>query len=352
MNSNQRNMKIQLLILCVCVLSIMACDNPMTFRTKVNEDGSLDKSITLEEADGWLSNNNIFGISEKSAWAIKKELKETPTEKRDKEKYRIEFTKHFTSSDEMNKELDNSTDSLFHVHSQFEKKFRWFYTYIRYSETIRPINRFKMVSPQDFFNREDSLFIQRLPAEGQPISKADSLYLQMLNEKITGRFANMAIFREVYNNLTEVIVRNSLDKKWLDSLSKKEEAIYKMIEQDQGGFEKIAGKVFETLHIPLPQQKVNEDFQELSQDLKRRTDFMSFARDGKYLNIFEMPWSVVSSNADSIAGNNLYWRPLVNKFVFMDYEMYAESRQMNWWAMAISVVIVGATLVLLWRKPK
>src|SRR5882762_9964961 len=98
----------------------------------------------------------------------------------------------------MNKDLDNTTDSLFHVHSSFEKKYRWFYTYIKYSEKIRPINRFKLVSPKDYFNQEDSAFIQRLPAEGKSISKADSVYLDLLNQKITDHFATKGMYLEYY----------------------------------------------------------------------------------------------------------------------------------------------------------
>src|SRR6185295_12064120 len=143
----------------------MSCENPMSFRTKVNVDGSLEKSITFEKADGGLASNNAFGISEKSGWAIKKDLIHVEKGKANEAKYRIQFIKNFKNDGEMNSELDNNLDTLFHVHSTFEKKYRWFYSYIKYSETIRPINRFKLVSPADYFNREDSTFIQRLPAE-------------------------------------------------------------------------------------------------------------------------------------------------------------------------------------------
>jgi hypothetical protein len=344
-------MKMRLLNVCACAALMMSCENPMTFRTKVNEDGSLDKTIAFEKAEAKVATDNIFGITEKNGWIVRKETVESPTKKESKEKFRIEFSKHFASSGEMNKALDDSNDSLFHVQSQFEKEFRWFYTYIRYSETIRPINRFKMVSPKDFFNQEDSVFIQRLPAEGKPISKADSLYLQVLNEKINDRFVTLALFKETFGIL-ETIVRKNTSTKWLDTLSKNWELVYKLIEKNQGDFKDIAPKIFDTLAIPIAKQKTIDDFNSLSKDLTSRTNFMTFARDGKYLNVFEMPWRVISSNADSVAGKNLYWKPVVNKFAFSPYKMYAECRKMNWWAVAISVGIVGATLVLLWKKPK
>jgi hypothetical protein len=128
--------------------------------------------------------------------------------------------------------------------------------------------------------------------------------------------------------------------------------VYKLIEKDQGEFRDVAARVFDTLSIPVPKKKVIEDFNLLSKDLSARTNFMGFTRDGKYLNVFEMPWEIVSSNADSVSGKNLYWKPIVNKFAYLPYEMHAECRRMNWWAIAISLVIVGVTLLLLWKRPR
>lgn len=79
---------------------------------------------------------------------------------------------------------------------------------------------------------------------------------------------------------------------------------------------------------------------------------MGYCRDGRYQSEIEMPWTVVHSNADSVAGQILYWRPMLNKFVYMDYEMYAESRRMNMWAVAVSGVVVILTGWVILRKKK
>jgi hypothetical protein len=341
--------RLTLAAMSAALLALASCDNPMVLQTKVNEDGSLDKTITFDKANEKLIHENVFGLREGNGWTLKKtRSSDSATTKADEKKYRITFSKHFDSDAQMNQELNNEADTLFHVRSRFEKKFRWLYTYIRYSETIRPINRFKKIAPKDYFNKEDSLFIQRLPSEGKTISRADSLYLQMLNEKIYDRFANMAIFNETYPILEEMIVKNHLDKKWLDTLARKKEFIYKMLTKDQGDFS--PQKVIDTLNIPMPSQNADKEFERLSKDLDSRLDFMSFARDGKYLIEFEMPWSVVHTNADSVAGNKLYWHPLVHKFAYMDYEMVAESRQLNGWSVAISAVIIGLTVVAFRRR--
>ena len=150
-----RNMNSKFIIPSViAVFLLTACDNPMRFETKVHEDGSLEKTIVLEKTDSSGIRNNIFGINHEKGWKV--EVQKLPADN-SKEKstpeFNIRFQKTFASADAINVELDAESDSLFHIHSKFEKKFRWFYTYIRYTETIRPINRFTMVSPEDYFNQ-------------------------------------------------------------------------------------------------------------------------------------------------------------------------------------------------------
>jgi hypothetical protein len=278
----------------------------------------------------------------------KEELKEDQNNK--VKKYRIEFTRRFTTDGEVNKEFNTGSDTVFHSVASFEKKYRWFYTYIRYSETFRPIIRFKLVSEKDYFNAEDSLFIQRLPAEGRSISKADSVYLDMLNQKITERFATMALFKEYFEVMEEVIRKNSLGKNWIDTLRKNKDFIYQQIDKGEGDFK--FETIVDKLKIPLSKEKAAKDFSLLSKDITSRINFMSFAYDGKYLNEFEMPWLVTSSNADSVVANHVFWKPVVHKFLFRDYEMFAESRKINFIEVVISFIIVSLTAFVLWRSSK
>ncbi len=344
-------MKNKIILLSVIVAYMLtACDNPMRFETKVHEDGSLDKTIIFEKTDSSKVENNIFGINQKKGWTVDiQRLPSDNSKENSKPEFRIQFQKSFASADAINGELDVATDSLFHVHAKFEQKFRWFYTYLCYTETIQPINRFTMVSPEDYFNKEDNTFIDRLPPEGKGISKADSLYLQMLNEKISDHFANMGIFKEQYKILEDVIKRSSLEKRWLDTLYKNQEFIYDHIDKMKGEHD-FAAKIADSLKIPLPKPQSSKDFRELSKEFNTRLDFMGFARDGKYVNIIEMPLAVTHSNADSVAGNKLYWRPLVTKFVFKDYTMYAECRRLNLWAVAVSLVVFGVTVFAFKKK--
>src|SRR5690606_40986778 len=70
----------------------------------------------------------------------------------------------------------------------------------------------------------------------------------------------------------------------------------------------------------------------------RRSSDLSEA---EYHHSIEMPWEIVSTNADSVSHNSVYWNPRVVKFLLADYEMYAESRKINYWAFGVTLLCVG-----------
>lgn len=331
----------------IALLALSACENPIAFKTIVHEDGSLDKTIVLEKAKKDNAGQNYFGINEQSGWTVA--VTEADSGK-DDHKYRIAFSKHFKSVNDVNSELDLPVDTAFQIHSTFEKKFRWFYTYIHYTETIRPINRFSLTPVENFFNQEDFAFIDRLPGEGTAISKADSVYLEVLNEKISDRFVKMAMFDEANDIIKTVIAKNNIDKRWLDTLDRNKELIYRMID-DPKSDNNLPGQIADTLGIPINRDQALKDFETLSKKFESRLNFMSYAYDGgKYINEIHLPWEIINTNADSVVQNVAVWKPLATKFALREYTMYAACRQMNLWAVLVSIGIGVLTLWLFIRK--
>lgn len=337
-------------IVLMAAVALAACENPIAQETKVHEDGSLDKAIIFEKTDSSVLEGNIFRVGAASGWKVTV----SPVMEGEKEdKYRVQFEKSFASPEAMNAELDIPSDTLFRVKSTFEKKFRWFYTYIRYSETYRPLNRFKMLPYDEFFNAEDMQFIRRLPAEGAFISKADSVSLQMLNMKVDDYYARAAIANEQVDIFRQLLLLTKTRTTLLDSLESVREVFFEQLERDKGD-ENFVMRMTDSLRIEFADRKRAANIADsLSENLNARLRFMSYVRDGRYQAMMEMPWTVVHTNADSVAGNRLYWRPLQHKFLFTDYELYAESRQLNWLMTIVSAVIISLTLVLwVWRAKK
>jgi hypothetical protein len=254
----------------------------------------------------------------------------------------LTFSKHFQSSAEANQELALPNDTLFRVTSTFEKKFRWFYTYLYYSDTYHAINRLSLPT-EDYFTEEDYAFIDRLPAEGRSISKADSLYLDRLNQKIFDFYGSRALFEMYYSKL-ELLLKQENKTPWLDTLKNHKEKMYTVLMENDGAMNLL--EIEGMSKLPLTANQLSQ----LEAEIETRVDFFSFATNGKYQHTINLPGNIVNTNADSVTGNSLYWRPSTTKFLLKDFTLYGESRRLNLWTVLVSIGVIGAALLLIFYR--
>lgn len=339
--------KLPLLIISLFViLTLASCEFDVVTETTVYPDGSLDKTMAVERTD---SANFVFNVSDWERSVIKKEKKDT-SDKTDSVQYDTftSFHKKFASAEEANADLSVVSDTVLQVTSKFDKKFRWFYTYITYSETYHKLNKMK-VGPEDYLTQEDYAFIDRLPAEGRKISAADELYLNLLHDKIFSKYGEEVIYQELFNLSGIVVTAPS----GLDSLTKHKNDLRAAMEKldDREGVDETNALLIalDSFKIPIDQTKVTE-FQIAQKKFWKKIGFISMVDDGKFVNRVNLPWDVVKTNADSVSGTSLFWAPPTIKFLLKDYTMYGECRKLNWWAVIVSILIVGFTVFLFVRK--
>jgi hypothetical protein len=327
------------------ILTLASCGFDVATETTVYPDGSLDKTIVVEKDSG----NFLFNVSTWEKSIIEKEKNSASVDsaksipKKEVDKF-TSFHKKFNSVEEVNAELSVSNDTVLQVTSQFEKKFRWFYTYITYSETYHKLNTLKLPQ-EDYFTVEDYSFIDRLPAEGQKISKADERYLDLLNDKAFDEYGEKAVYEEVFE-LFFIVVNKGPDT---DSLYKHKKDIDRLLPIIEDLEDQVLLAKLDSFNISIDPLKIPE-FKKAGKDLERKIEFISLANAGKYVNRINLPWPVVKTNADSVSGNSLLWAPPTIKFLLKDYTMYGECRKLNWWAVIVSVLIVGFTGYLFVRK--
>lgn len=336
--------QITLLLAALCVLA--SCEHTQLQETVVHPDGSLDKTLIAEVED---DDYEILALDSARGWTKEVLLLDSTTEKTEDKKYRLTFRKHFASAEEANQDLAIPADTLFRITSSFQKEYRWFYTYIRYSDTYHALNRLALPIT-NYLTPEDSAFMLRLPAEGKPISPADSLYLASLNTRLFDVYGLHALFGEYMDITQKVMAEQQVHQSWLDSLQSYRPHLLSRLEHDNNVDDHEILHLLDSLKFPLNYTLAQQQFDSMGQPLEQRTGFISFANEGKYTNVIHMPWTVTDTNADSIAGRSLYWHPPVIKFLVTDYTMYAEARTLNWWAIVISLVIVGLTGYLFLRK--
>ncbi|MCA6074260.1 hypothetical protein [Fulvivirga sedimenti] len=367
----------RLLIPAIIALFILSgCDHRAELISVVHEDGSIDKSIILTEVDSSHINENYFGISPKTGWAVEvkrvesldddeneeplQDLRDSvQTEK--KTDMQIIFTKSFPSVESMNAELNQPVDTLFQVEAKFEKRFRWFYTYLDYSETYRAADRFRVVKQADFFTKEEYEFIQRLPARGKKVSAADSLYAEALNKKIFDEYSMEGIIEEHFQFMRESIVKYNLGDDAVKKLEDSRPGIVEILTEsdDEQGDDLVPTdddlyllELVDSLVVPLPRPQMDADYIKFNDEFEKRLNFMSWVSDGTFTQRIEMPWELVENNADSVDGNRLTWEPPLMRFLLTDYTMQATSRKMNLWAVIVSGLIVILTLILYVRSGK
>lgn len=331
-------------------LTFSACEeHEVHTGTVINEDGTLERRIKFFHVDSTLIEQNYFGINEASGWTVKFEPQQSdaPSARKNLDKLNTVFTKRFGSAEDSNAALDNTTDTLFHIHSTFKKEFYWFYSYIHYTDTYRAINRFRYTDSKEYLTKKDQEFIDRLPAEGTDISKEDSLFADQLSEKIIDDFAGRAIFDEHIEVIKELIIKYEIGSQWLDSLKTKEEGLYEKMLSDKKN-DDPGLSIIDSLKIPFDPEVIEVDYKKAISDYQARYDFMSKMAACKFSHNIEMPWTIIRTNADTISGNVLGWNPPVIKLLLKDYIMYAEARKMNYWAIIISVatVLFGAVIFL------
>ncbi|MCW5910564.1 MAG: hypothetical protein KIT62_05790 [Cyclobacteriaceae bacterium] len=327
----------------LALTGLAACEHTVSMETSVHPDGQLDKVIILEvDKKTKKIEESFVRFVDRVHLAEWQPLDSTEisTHLKPKEgKKFVGFKNSFASSEEANQHLAMANDTLFRVTSSFDKKFRWFFTYISYSDTYHAINRLSLPA-EDFFTREDFQFINRLPAEGKAIAPADSLYLKMLNEKITDHYGNRALFDAYFNLLVNLVQTELPGTDHLGKLSSNREKFFQLVLNDKDVDDNFLQAFADSLQIPLKLDSFPEYVLAKNQ-LEQTINFISTAYDGKYTHAIHMPWTIVKTNADSVAGNTAYWAPPAIKFLLKDYTLSAEARKTNYWAIGVTVLLLA-----------
>jgi len=324
----------------IILTTLFACEHQVAMETTVHPDGQLDKQITLQvdekDKNPERGFNRYIDSTQFISWSHADSARSFQLKPAEGKK-NITYKKHFGSAAEANQHLAAPNDTLFRVTSSFDKKFRWFFTYITYSDTYHALNRLGFPHT-DFFTNEDFLFINRLPAEGKPITPADSLYLKLLNEKITDHYANRVFFEAYFNVLVDQVERELPGSDWVAKLKSGKEGFYHLVIEDKDLEDDFIQGFADSLKIPLRLDSLPNYLRSKS-ELERKINFVSTAYDGKYAHAIHMPWAIVNTNADSVVGNSAYWSPPAVKFLLNDYTLVAEARKTNYWAIGITVLV-------------
>lgn len=329
---------------------LAACDHRVCNETVVNEDGSIHKIFSFYQGNPKdLESEKMIGLSEGSGWTRKALHVDTAASKK---AYQVQYEKTFPSVGAMNSELGRHTDSTLQITGSFETRFRWFYTYFDFSETYHHVNKMKLPIKK-FVTAEDSAFVERLPAEATRISQADSLHLWLLNEKLFDRYGTEAIVDEYFNIAIGLMRSQDIQSNWEDTLAMRKELLFDALLREQNNnTSAILLGLMDSLGVPMDYAIAQRELYGKSKALESKVGFIAWAIEGSFQHMITMPGQVVHSNADSIIGKRLMFRPPVTKFLFMDHVLSATSRKLNYWAVITTLILLVFTVLLFIRKGK
>lgn len=342
--------------------------------TTVNPDGSLDRVIKVSRNDSGAFDTGSLFLPTDSSWVTKTEWEYIIKNEDDTiKKFVLTAQKHFKNFHELNEDLlpDSLNSGFIQIETSLVKKFRWFYTYLKYTEIYKkyfpfsyyPIKDFiseteieYLFNPDDFtYSPENEIFIKKTDSiELFLLTSHDSIRAREIEKNIETKF-NEWMGKNAYVEFSNILAEGlkqkhpELEKEFIS----KKDSIYELM-----FFEKLINpenyEDFSKDALPAIAEILQTDDATLyhSNQYKfdnyyKKLDNLYDPAEDNFSNTVIMPGILISSNSHIVEGNTCTWEIEFHHFFAEDYKMYSESKIVNQWAITLSLVFVSLLLVFL-----
>jgi len=322
------------LIISMLLMMVVSCDEPETVVTNyVHPDGSVTRKIEMRNIK---NDFKTVKVPFDNTWIIRDSLEinakgDTVWIKR--------AEKLFKNVEEINSayRLDTGANRIATRHAGFSKKFKWFNTEFRFSETIDkqmtsgyPVSEFLNDEELKYFYSPESLKSEK---EHGP----DSLRYRAMNDSVN-RKAGRWIVKNIVSEWIGEFVRLTDGKGGkeisMESLKGREDIMVKLVEEYDSKFDSLwkEGIILEEfIGVPDAQKFKTEADSSLSYAEKKfLIDFK------KYSVRIVMPGNLTGTNGFIDSSKVLLWPVDADYFMTEPYEMWAESKVPNTWAWIVS----------------
>ncbi len=372
---------IRLLLFALIIMVITnSCIDYYKISTKINPDGSLERTITVVGDSSSIFEGNLV-IPTDSSWEISTRwFYEKPNDTTSDRKYEYTATRLFKNHQELNDYLkvESDTTTLINIETNFQKKFRWFYTYFRYTETYKksfpfnyfPIENFLTDKELSYTYRDDYIYVREKDSliflsdlEQMPqLNHEDSLRMEELENEILlklSAFMGKNTFEAYFNFLCHELQSKAPEKSHY--LNQHKDSIYQDAKTDYVfdldnlfSETKNSKEPLEALSLAI---NYNEDSikslnPEAFQNLNTKTKNIGalFLESETIKNSASMPGLLINTNADSISSERIFWNFNEKWFLTKDFQLYTESRTVNKWAFIVTGFFVLLIIIFLFRS--
>lgn len=301
--------------------------NDYTVRTVINPDGSFQRTVNcVGDSLGLYELRLPYNFSD--GWEVN--IKRNPDSSASQYKYFGTAQKTYADIEQFRKEMEQKRDSTtVNVSCTIEKRFRWFYTYYDYRETVHSYGLFKYLPVDSFFTP-----VERRALLAEPDSILKERYELFFIRNILEEFVQSLLPR--IRELNDPALSPSM------VLEKKEQLLERIIkwegDLDPVRVMRLLEEVFETRAVRKLEREVARLYDGIEAKIKRESEM-----ELSYKNEVTMPGMLIESNSDKVEGNKVSWDCKSDRY--LDYAMYAESRMVNLWAIIITAVVCVILLI-------
>ena len=326
------------------VLSVSGCLEIET-KTQVRRDESLNRTVVFSGDSAEVAGACIIlGID--SSWAMQT--------RQENEEYVLVASHEFAAVQDMARVLQGTPGRSVRITPRLETRFDWFFTRYRYSETWSRLHQVNEVPLSDYISpgEIDMFFRHELWKEPFP-TKGDSLALEDAEDRYS-EWDTRNWFEAYYKVFLEGIRELGDPALPVDSVEAHKALLFEALgdqfgmfneTKKPGGLRAMGREFARILGNPLALKAVEQKSDAISSLEQQRVFVKDFAPYG-YKVRTEMPGLITNTNGPSISGNTVSWEGFEGALYVTDYEMWVESRVVNWWAIGLSALLLAIVTVL------
>jgi len=328
------------MVLAVCLIGLTifpACLDIETTST-VNSNGSILRTVTFE-GDSTSIYRGDFPAPIDSSW-------DKNIQKLGDRDFRLTASRLFNNVEEMNESFGGTSGKTLRYHFQFERNFQWFFTTYRFEEENMKYVQFDSIPLTDYVSPSEIESWKRHEVDKEPFpTKGDSLAWISAEPRFQ-QWESRNTFERIFGVFLDGVRAIHNPSLTHSSVIASKDTLFRASEQslELGNIDTL-GVIFSgVLRNPQAVKAWRLKAEAIRQIKERR--YLNFAEDTFVTNVI-MPGLIVASNARTIEGNKATWRDFSDYARILGYTMWVESRQVNWWAVILTGIIVLLLAALL-----
>lgn len=342
---------IKLISISLFLMLATSCESYQQVHTRINRNGSIEREVYADADSAFMAGNmesNPFLFIPDGSWEVTRYDSAFACVFWGKNvKFNVRAKKKFSSFESYINHTQAKEDQQPMVlpREKLQPKFRWFYTYYTYSATYESLAQ-QLPVPLDFYLTKDE---QQILLQGDTDAFEGMNGIEQYNrlDDIAERFEQwyqQCEFKITFDALCEHI-SDSEDSKYTSALPTIREDLFAMAKKKNK-----LGNITSTLIAELLDKHFKTDFfsaflSNYDNEVEKRIEDKA-----RLLTLFEnslafsiaMPGKVIETNATLRDGNSLLWKIDAYRFLAHDYVLQAQSRELNVWALALTLFLLIA----------